>query len=505
MLGIQHHSMWLDEVNCWLIAKNSHSLSELFHLNRYGGNPMLWDVLLYILTRFTAHPFFIQLLNILLSFLAAFLFLKYSPFTVLQKICILFSYFFFFEYNIISRTYELTWLLLVAFCILLTHPKRNYAAITFILILLANTHLFSLLVSIPLFFITLYFIRKEKETKPKTILLLSCLFLVGLIVSIISIIPAHDTFILQSLNESYFSADRISKASSYFVKGLYPFPDFFTYHFWNTNFIVSYLKPLSIILTAIILLAPITIFYEKYLLLLFFYISNFSIVISLFMLKLFTGTRYMGYSFMILLVALWLATDERFKSTPKFIQPWSALLLKVNKIVAKPFLWSIIGTQLLVGVCTYYMALKIPFSEGANVAEIIYKWFPPNTTVMVVPANSGPAVSAYLKREVYYPELNSYGTFYQWNAHPVLSNKELGKRIITTLNSDTSHFNAIVISLAYDSIESLQHSLEFGFDTTMYYMYKKAIINNGIITGENYVIYSLESHNPTNSVNTSSK
>src|SRR5690242_13054728 len=41
------HVMWRDELQAWMIARESHSLAELFYNARYEGHPALWFLLLY--------------------------------------------------------------------------------------------------------------------------------------------------------------------------------------------------------------------------------------------------------------------------------------------------------------------------------------------------------------------------------------------------------------------------------------------------------------------------
>ena len=52
-----HHEMWRDEIQAWLIARDSASPIEvLYHLNRYDGHPGLWHLCLYILKFITWSP-----------------------------------------------------------------------------------------------------------------------------------------------------------------------------------------------------------------------------------------------------------------------------------------------------------------------------------------------------------------------------------------------------------------------------------------------------------------
>jgi len=489
IIGIVHHPMWLDEVNCWLMVKSSHSLKELFQSNHYQGYLSLWEFLLYGLSRFTGNIFYVQVLNITISILAAYLFLRYAPFSLIIKICILFSYFFLFEYTLISRSYALTWLFLMVFCILFTRKKRNYPVIVFALIIIANTHLLSLVTSIPLFIITLCFMRKDMPN-PRTIIGLGFLFIAGIAISLFNMMPPENATIFQT-KESYFSFDHTFKALSFFVKGLYPIPDFTSFHFWNSNFIVVHIKWLSILLTVVILLIPCLIFHEKYFILLFFYIANWGIVLSLFALRITVGTRYMGYCFMILLVSLWLNTDERFSRKPFFAPKWLPAVINVTRFVFKPFLWSILSIQLLSGIYTYSVTLYTPFSEGKNAADFIKNNLPLHSKIIVFPTPSGPSISTYLNRELYYPQTGICGTFYPWTALPVIDTKELTRRIAGSLDGDSSNYKAIVFASNMDSLSSVENLIESKLDTGKYSIFKKVTMDSGMVKSENYVVYFL--------------
>src|ERR1051325_1005581 len=90
--GVLHHEMWLDETHHWLLAKDSSSIGEMMYNSRYEGHPMLWNFLLFVLTRFSSNPFSMQVLNLMISILAVIIFLRYSPFSVKIKIPAVFSY-----------------------------------------------------------------------------------------------------------------------------------------------------------------------------------------------------------------------------------------------------------------------------------------------------------------------------------------------------------------------------------------------------------------------------
>ncbi|MBI4794559.1 MAG: hypothetical protein HY790_01735, partial [Deltaproteobacteria bacterium] len=121
------HEMWQDEWQAWLIARESLSIPDLFRNLRYEGHPGLWHLVLFLVSRVTPNPLGMQILHLLVATGAVYVFLKYSPFTRLQKILFILGYFPFYEYTVISRNYGLGVLGLFGFCALFCRPgPRSY-------------------------------------------------------------------------------------------------------------------------------------------------------------------------------------------------------------------------------------------------------------------------------------------------------------------------------------------------------------------------------------------
>jgi len=151
LLLILNHSLWQDEWQAWLIARDSRSLAELFHNFRYDGHPGLWYLTLYGLSRFTAQPLAMQLFHLALATAAVWVFLRFSPFTRLQKILFVFGYFPFFEYAVISRNYAAGVLLIFTYGAVFPRdfPKK-YLLLSIILFLLCQTSVYGVLLALAL-------------------------------------------------------------------------------------------------------------------------------------------------------------------------------------------------------------------------------------------------------------------------------------------------------------------------------------------------------------------
>jgi len=116
LIGILHHEMWRDEMQAWLLAKDSPSLGALYQNTVYEGHPLLWHLCLYGLAKISHNPRIMQGFHLLISISSFALIVKTSPFSWLQKRLFGFSYFIFYEYSVISRSYALGVLLVFLFC-----------------------------------------------------------------------------------------------------------------------------------------------------------------------------------------------------------------------------------------------------------------------------------------------------------------------------------------------------------------------------------------------------
>ncbi|MDP1801585.1 MAG: hypothetical protein Q8L81_09545, partial [Bacteroidota bacterium] len=107
LIGILNHEIWSDEAHHFLLARDSSTLFELYKNAAYDGHPLLWDTLLFFITRFSSSVIYMQLLNIIIMLGTVFLFLKHAPFKKIISVLIVFGYFFIYEYHIISRNYAI--------------------------------------------------------------------------------------------------------------------------------------------------------------------------------------------------------------------------------------------------------------------------------------------------------------------------------------------------------------------------------------------------------------
>ena len=93
-------------------------------------------------------------------------FLLRTNLSLLEKILIIFGYYFFYEYNIISRNYGISALMMIILVYRYMRDPERLTRLAIILFILAQTHLFSLLFSMA--FVLTSFLLKENLLSIKT-------------------------------------------------------------------------------------------------------------------------------------------------------------------------------------------------------------------------------------------------------------------------------------------------------------------------------------------------
>ena len=145
---IHSHAMWRDEIQSWLLARDSISVPALIHNLRYEGHPALWYLLLMPLTRISRDPMLMQVLHATIAVSTVAIVLWRAPLSRLEQALFPFGYFVVFEYAVKSRSYALGFLLLSMFCALWPVRWRRPFSVALILALMANVHVLFMILSI---------------------------------------------------------------------------------------------------------------------------------------------------------------------------------------------------------------------------------------------------------------------------------------------------------------------------------------------------------------------
>lgn len=142
------HAMWRDELLAWSIARDSRSLAELYTNRSYEGFPLLWHLVLWVLTAASQSPLVMQLFHFACALTTQLLIMTRSPFSPGMRLAVVSGYYLSFEYCIISRAYVLGVLLITVYCAFQEQLSRHPALRGTVLGLLANSSVFGAILSL---------------------------------------------------------------------------------------------------------------------------------------------------------------------------------------------------------------------------------------------------------------------------------------------------------------------------------------------------------------------
>lgn len=138
-VGLAAHAMWRDEIQAWLIVRDSASLPQLIGNLAYEGHPLGWYLILWPLTWFGSNPELMQVAQALCALAVATLLIWRGPFSRLEIVLIVLSYPFLYEYALKSRSYALGCALLFVFCVGFSR-RWPPVALALVIALLLNVH-----------------------------------------------------------------------------------------------------------------------------------------------------------------------------------------------------------------------------------------------------------------------------------------------------------------------------------------------------------------------------
>ncbi len=417
LLGILNHAMWRDELNVWMITRDSHSWGELWEHIRYEGHPVLWYVCLYLLRPLTDNPIAMQLVHWLIAIAIAALILRFAPFSRLQKALLVFGYYPFYEYCLISRNYALGFLCLVLFCIAFSTRRRTYIPLSFILVLLANTNAFAMFLAVSLLgMLALEYCTDAKQRqlfvqKRGDLLLSSAIALTGLGASLGMLIPppdanlagGRDLTLTLEWNRLYQAMTAIWRAYIPILKPAdrdsFPFA-ILSLGLWGGISLALLRKPLILVLNTIGTLLIVSFCYFKFL----------------------GVERHHGHLFLLLFACLWLST--RYPSHPQekgwiaasadplkglrrgFSQAASACRANLNT-----FFTVVLVIHLVTGLVAFGRDLVLPYSASWETAQYIQAQNLDDELIVGSRDYAVSPIAGYLNRKFYYPEIQSMGSF----------------------------------------------------------------------------------------------
>ena len=414
-----HHELWRDEVQAWLLARDSTSALDLLTRQKYEGHPALWQLLLLPLTRAFATPVAAQVLHLLIAATTVYLFVRFSPFTRLQRLLFSFGYFPFYEYAIISRNYGLCLLLLTVFCCLYPRRERHFIAMCVTLVLLGHTHALGLIVAAVLF-AALILERllpgpeKSRAAVPAAQFWIGLLlFVLGIVTAVRQIRPPADTGVAVGwqLGPSYNALRGAAKA---LVGAYLPVPEP-SPQFWNRPFVAEFPSfllnlPGYLAVTAYVIFVFAGLRRDRSAGLVFG--AGTAALLAFYYTKYPGYARHHGFLFACLIVAAWMyhsnARVSAARLTGRGPDRWArAFALSLS---------ALLGVHVVAAATAAVLEYGRPFSSAQAVTRYLHQNGHDHSILVGYPDYAASAVLATsVQREIYYPQSGKWGSYIIWN------------------------------------------------------------------------------------------
>ena len=432
--GAIHHEMWRDEIQAWLLARDSASVFELFANMKYEGHPALWHLCLMPLSRINASPIMMQVFHLLIAATTVFLFTRYAPFNKVQKFLFAFGYFALYEYAIVARNYAIGVLLITIFCVLYRKRYKQFLWIGIVLILMAHTSVHALIVTIAIGsalmceYLYFYCCKEETLTEDRRQIWIGfALIGLGIVTAVLQLKPPADYGFAVGWHFK-FEIQRVFNYIKIITQAMLPSPRA-AMGFWGSHQLNSYplFQLIRLPLCYLIVLWCVLRFLKRPTALLIYLIATVGLL-AFFYVKHGGSIRHHGFLFITFVMTSWIYYD-----CPEINLPFNL----ISRLAQRGF--SFVFTCILIfhylgGITAVPMDIRYVFSNGKRTAEYVKAQ---SMQDMLMVGNTDFAVSTvvgYLeKKQVYYPQGSRFGSFVRWDKARThaLSNEDIVKEAKT--------------------------------------------------------------------------
>jgi len=412
------HEMWRDEVEGWLIARDSGSIAELVRNMRYVGHPMLWQVLLMPLATLNRSPAMMQPLNLLVAGTTVLTFARFSPFTTAQKILFAFGYFSLYEYTIVCRQYGMGVLLICLVGALF--PRRYERPIWLGTVLLflsqVSVHTVIVAISVTAGLVLDWILLRRRRSKTglgggRRALVGLGLSLAGVILAVVQMVPPADTGYAEGW---LFRLDptHLRDVICLINRAFLPIPNPGLHFYWEQWLDNAPLFQQARFPVACVLLAWCVVVLLRRPVALLTYLVGTVGLLAFFYVKLLGDTNHHGFLFLIFVLALWMG---------RYTAAWSLRgavdrIASVAEKTAASVLTTILVVHLAGGVLAAALETKYAFSMGKETAKFMVARGLKDAPMLGDDDYAAQTVLGYLgKDRAYYLRGARFGSFVIWN------------------------------------------------------------------------------------------
>ncbi len=482
------HEPWRDEAQAWLIVRDN-DISSIFLSMGYENTPFLWHILLFPFVSLGLPYIFMHLLNFFIMLVAVLVFLKYSPFSRVQKTLFILGYYMLYEYSVIARNYGLTVLFL--FLAALFYEKRFTKPFRYLIVLvfLANSNVPSLIISFILVVCFLLEGLRFEKNLSKSFAIPLILTVLGVVFSIVQILPRED-----SVNGLYGLNTRVSigifpKLFAIYNGAFFPIP-FFQPNFWNT-YLVFHPSVIFILGAsgALLFLFSFSFFLDKKFPLLIYLSSSIGLsIVYTIALSSLGKARFHGLLFIVFIFCLWISKYYRPEKS-NFHGVVDVLSVEGFQCV---LLFIILASHVFAVIPAVYYEYYHDFSAGYDTANFLARnnLVGENVLIAAYPAYMGVSILPYLPESnpsLFFPEIGVFRSYNIWDIGYMNSNITSINQVLDSIDGQLSKggFNEVVLILVLPPESS---------KTVFYDRYEQIAVYNDTITRcESYYIYRMKS------------
>lgn len=367
LTGLYYHEPWGDEAQAWLIARDCPDIISVIMLMGYEGSPGLWHMMLFSLAK-TGLPYIsMSIVHMLIALCIAVIFVKYSPFTTLEKSLFIFGYFILYEYNAIARSYALSVLFLFLIALMYKERFNHSMAYASLIALLANTNLHSLAFAVVLSAFYAYEIFERKKVAAwKHLLPAILIFILGISISVLQLLPALDREVDGGTITSRldFSPYHIGQMFNAAVEAFLPVPKLMV-NFWGSKFLYYPSEYLAILGLPVFLLT-LTFFLKKPVPMLIYLMSALCLLVIFFIAN--PGSiRHHGLLYIMFIFCLWISNS--YGDRPVISSRMSDRLFSKKNLSL--LLIALLSVHVVASAVALYYEINYDFSQGRKVADFL--------------------------------------------------------------------------------------------------------------------------------------
>lgn len=402
-----HHEMWRDEIQAWLVARDSETLPDLKQNLKYEGHPGLWHLSLTPLTRISRNPELMQVWHLAIAVTTVFIFLRFAPLHPIHFVLLPFGYFLLYEYAAISRNYALGLLLLALVCALYFNRYRHFPLIGILLFLAAHVSVLTLIIVIAVtsglamdVMVTRNCDRQTLRDRRGQITVGLVLALAGIVTSVLQLVPPPDSGYAPEWH-LYWSRARLLQMLGAVGS------------VWGQSFDwvpIPFIQVPELARRGLQAAASIVVIaWMSYRLrdrwpILWMYLAGTLGLLAFFYVKLVSGFNHSGHVFIVFLMAVWLerATRESHHGRAGMLTDGLVAIVLFSHVAS--------------GITPYMKDIRYPFSNGEAVAEYIGESGLSRLPVVGYQSYAVSTVVGYLGVDsVYYAGSERWGSFVRWD------------------------------------------------------------------------------------------